>query len=382
MRQEDSGQVSDEGLMQQMLLESALSEMHRAGPADAPQGRDPENHLVLERLQCGHCPVWLGLLGSNVQHYSADLLSSSHFLMEDAVQLLGLGPHDAWTEPQEHLSKDEVLAAVDASFAARISQLFEAKWSFAGVTLRGSLAERLALTGGCFKVIAGGSNKTLKLRAARLTLAALLFRPQVVAQSPMLDEWKSLLLTAEWPAGSSGSQRQAEGLQTLWEVRPLVPPPPHQVEVLHDALDLSALVPTKAQPATWFPLVPKPPATPPPAIPSRPVTVTVRSFRRSQEEDDDKDQEDEDENESLLPWSPKSEKGKSGGKGKSGSKDEGKNENERLMLLVPKAGGKGKSGGKGKGKNENERLLPWKRPGCLRPAVEGPGPSKQQRKWR
>ena len=289
MRQEDSGQVSDEGLMQQMLLESALSEMQRAGPADAPQGRDPENHLVLERLQCGHCPVWLGLLGSNVQHYSADLLSSSHYLMEDAVQLLGLGPHDAWTEPQEHLSKDEVLAAVDASFAARISQLFGAKWSFAGVTLRGALAERLALTGGCFKVIAGGSNKTLKLRAARLTLAALLFRPQVVAQSQMLDEWKSLLLTAEWPAGSSGSQRQAEGLQTLWEVRPLVPPPPHQVEVLHDALDLSALVPTKAQPATWFPLVPKPPAFPPPAIPSRPVTVTVRSFRRSQEEDDDKD---------------------------------------------------------------------------------------------
>ena len=117
----DTGEVSDEGLMQQMLLESAISDMQRAGPADAPQGRDQENFLVLERLQCGHCPVWLGLLGSNVLHNSADLLSSSHYLMEDAVQLLGLGPHDAWTEPQEHLSKDEVLAAVDASFAARIS---------------------------------------------------------------------------------------------------------------------------------------------------------------------------------------------------------------------------------------------------------------------
>ncbi len=117
--------------------------------------------------------------------------------MEDAVRLLGLGPHDAWAEPQEHLSKDEVLAAVDASFVARISQLFDAKWSFAGVTLRGRIAKKLSLTGGCSKVMAGGSNKLLKLRAARLTMAAVLFRPQVVTRSQMLDEWKTLLLTVK-----------------------------------------------------------------------------------------------------------------------------------------------------------------------------------------
>ena len=92
------------------------------------------------------------------------------------------------------LQQEQLLSSVDSTSAARVAALCEQKWGFAAVRLTGPLAEQLARSGACYRVIGCASNMRNKIRTARLTLAAVFFRPDALLQdSEWQHEWNALL---------------------------------------------------------------------------------------------------------------------------------------------------------------------------------------------
>ncbi len=190
--------------VQRQQLEDSLCALHanRATSASIPPGADPEDFITMEMVTGDDSSaVWIGKLGSHVDTSADSVMSRAHSLMWDCIHRLPLpkGVHVRAAEDPD-LQREQLLSSVDGTSAARVAALWEQKWGFAAVRLTGPLAQELARSGACYRVIGCASNMRNKIRAARLTLCAVFFRPDALLQdSEWQHEWNALLQLVRWP---------------------------------------------------------------------------------------------------------------------------------------------------------------------------------------
>ena len=142
--------------------------------------------MIMLRTACGRNPIWSGVLVGR-DSVTEELTKDSYHLMWQVAQSLGL-QESAFSITPEDKSRKELDHMLDASSMAKVEPLlnqgFFANCCMIGGPLQVALQER----GASYQAIGFASNVKNRMRAARLTMALMLFRPN------MLNEPDEVLL--------------------------------------------------------------------------------------------------------------------------------------------------------------------------------------------
>ena len=211
--------------------------------------------------------IWCGKLGERVRLAAGALLSDSSPLMWHCLKTLPLKKalwadvkEDDWTG-----RNDELLAKLSLASGYRAESLIGQDYTLASCTLRGPLADALRAKRACYMAIGAGSNKTLKMRTARLVLTAVLIRAEHL-KTDWAEQYRMCQLICWWP---SQSQRTSGAATPTLETLALEDDPQRQRD------------PQPSQQSSWqSSTVTAAPSQPATAAPSQPSTSKHAASQR------------------------------------------------------------------------------------------------------
>ncbi len=170
--------------------------------------------------------IWCGKLGERVRLTAGALLSDSSPLMWHCLKTLPL-KKALWADVKEDDRtgrNDELLAKLSPASGYRAESLIGQDYTLASCTLRGPLADALRAKRACYMAIGAGSNKSLKMRTARLVLTAVLIRAEHL-KTDWAEQYRMCQLICWWP---SQSQRTSEAATPTLETLALEDDPQRQ----------------------------------------------------------------------------------------------------------------------------------------------------------